>query len=1029
MPPSSLTIPEEHLQPPKFNNKKRPSSSPSATSTARSSSPCPSSSRRTTTTSTTSTNGSNYRDPCDLYATPLTAGNASCCPHLEAYLPTFLDSSGILSSPFDGRKENSRRRCVKTISDVHFASLFENANGTKISNTHNSDTTNNNGANIPTMLPFGSSKDYAFGEEEYKMNLVASGGMTSHYNPLHSKLFLHQRTAGTDDRYHTYPHKNKVLPSESTSSQPSSAKVTAETVPSSFSSSTTTMDQQQQKEEKPSLIQLEDNPQINSHNNNHSLKMKNQLPVQSSDQDQMQKYREDQLQRILQERHLLFTKSRVCSDNGSHGNNGKLKKAVNKKRNRTNNVVVTSSSSSSSSPSSQTNCDIVTNRISSSSFSSSQIDHISKSYTYDNKKHINYNTNKPSSSSERNDDGMSVHMAITKVEHWLDVIRSNRHRYWLLLKRRKARIGDTSNRMIPPQNQKGQEIHCKYCIKKKRNSTAMCTIAPTNTGVKSSTTAPETPNDDSLMECLDCSLIACGPSSCSTQKFKSKQHLMQHFLISGHSFGMTCGPNGSIWCAKCGDFVYHPVLEREKKRVDVQVHAKWLGWDRSRVTARSFGFSHDPMDDFVHITDVPTGGESDIMDTSMPKNESNKKIKIEDGGVDNGMVIWRGFRALYPTDVPHALIEAGQKTFQRIKIFHGLLSDSSSIELRKEAAKVALLSHHPSKSPIVCPVGLYNMGNTCYLGCVLQCLINLHPIQKYFLQEVKHDHSSCEILRCHLSSKQRIEKDSRQPCIGCEVDKLFLEYYGSTIGVNMMNAFEISDNNNINVRKNKENIIREKGLPISATNMLVELWKCQSMSLLAGYEQRDAHEFLQVFLDILSKDCRQFHSRAKKISEEITSKQSFQHPDESSYHDDGDVVTTLFRGSLRSILICDKCGFKRSQKEAFLNISIPLDKELKPEDNTILNESNPTRRKTSMRNKIDLKACLEKFVSPEFLSESLDCQWCKIKTCTIKQHTFAKLPKLLCLHLSRFDAAKNRKIDEPVTFPKQLNMGPYLPQW
>jgi ubiquitin carboxyl-terminal hydrolase 22/27/51 len=52
------------------------------------------------------------------------------------------------------------------------------------------------------------------------------------------------------------------------------------------------------------------------------------------------------------------------------------------------------------------------------------------------------------------------------------------------------------------------------------------------------------------------------------------------------------------------------------------------------------------------------------------------------------------------------------------------------------------------------------------------------------------------------------------------------------------------------------------------------------------------------------------------------------------------------------------------------------------------------------------------------------------QTPTKKQHVVAKLPKVLCLHLKRFDAALNKKIEDFVSFPGAgLNMGPYLPHW
>lgn len=79
---------------------------------------------------------------------------------------------------------------------------------------------------------------------------------------------------------------------------------------------------------------------------------------------------------------------------------------------------------------------------------------------------------------------------------------------------------------------------------------------------------------------------------------------------------------------------------------------------------------------------------------------------------------------------------------------------------------------------------------------------------------------------------------------------------------------------------------------------------------------------------------------------------------------------------------------------------------------------------------LDLQTCLEHFVLPEKLSDLVFCTSCGTRTPTKKQHTFAKLPNVLCLHLKRFDAARNQKIDEFVSFPaRELNMGSFLPQW
>ncbi len=159
----------------------------------------------------------------------------------------------------------------------------------------------------------------------------------------------------------------------------------------------------------------------------------------------------------------------------------------------------------------------------------------------------------------------------------------------------------------------------------------------------------------------------------------------------------------------------------------------------------------------------------------------------------------------------------------------------------------------------------------------------------------------------------------------------------------------------------------------------------------------------------------------------------------------------MFEGCLRNVLVCGVCGCRRSQSEPFINVSLPIfkdrtnfttfpmtSKSTTSEDQPSLlqqQHSNSTSYsaasiRVTRSAKLSLQSCLEQFTTPERLADTVHCYWCNGKTSTIKQHTFSKLPKVLCLHLKRFDARNNKKINDPVTFPiNGLNMGPHLPQW
>ena len=145
-----------------------------------------------------------------------------------------------------------------------------------------------------------------------------------------------------------------------------------------------------------------------------------------------------------------------------------------------------------------------------------------------------------------------------------------------------------------------------------------------------------------------------------------------------------------------------------------------------------------------------------------------------------------------------------------------------------------------------------------------------------------------------------------------------------------------------------------------------------------------------------------------------------------------DIVQHSFGGSLRSVLICETCGYKRAQPGPFLNISLPVAKELVSMNETgninskgvtTTTHSVSTRRNIASKTKINLQACLNQFTSPEPLGDPVHCPICQVKTNTLKQLTFAKLPKILYLHLKRFDALTNKKLRIQFLFFSNLTWG------
>jgi ubiquitin carboxyl-terminal hydrolase 22/27/51 len=95
--------------------------------------------------------------------------------------------------------------------------------------------------------------------------------------------------------------------------------------------------------------------------------------------------------------------------------------------------------------------------------------------------------------------------------------------------------------------------------------------------------------------------------------------------------------------------------------------------------------------------------------------------------------------------------------------------------------------------------GLFNLGSTCFMNCIIQVLIHTPVLRDYFLSD-RHN--------CKLSS-----------CMVCEISNIFQEFYSG------------------------------KSTPLSLHDLLFLIWR--NASHLAGYKQQDAHEFFIATLNLL----------------------------------------------------------------------------------------------------------------------------------------------------------------------------------
>ncbi|XP_028838073.1 ubiquitin carboxyl-terminal hydrolase 2-like isoform X2 [Denticeps clupeoides] len=263
-------------------------------------------------------------------------------------------------------------------------------------------------------------------------------------------------------------------------------------------------------------------------------------------------------------------------------------------------------------------------------------------------------------------------------------------------------------------------------------------------------------------------------------------------------------------------------------------------------------------------------------------------------------------------------------------------------------------------------VGLRNLGNTCFMNSILQCLSNTHDLRDYCLRN------------CHRGDLGG----------NCRAKAALMEEFAK-----LTQTLWTSASNEA----------------ISPSDFKTQIQKYAPRFM--GYNQQDAQEFLRFLLDGLHNEVNRVTVRPRGPAEDLDHL-----PDDekgkrmwSRYIEREDSkVVDLFVGQLKSSLTCNECGFCSTVFDPFWDLSLPIPKKSSGE--------------------VSLIDCIRLFTKEDVLDgdEKPTCQKCKSRRKCTKKFTIQKFPKILVLHLKRFsDAARVRttKLSTFVNFPlKELDL-------
>eukprot|EP01084_Bolivina_argentea_P146877 257067_1 len=198
------------------------------------------------------------------------------------------------------------------------------------------------------------------------------------------------------------------------------------------------------------------------------------------------------------------------------------------------------------------------------------------------------------------------------------------------------------------------------------------------------------------------------------------------------------------------------------------------------------------------------------------------------------------------------------------------------------------------------PIGLQNMGNTCFMNSTLQSLIHTEELRRFFLNNEENKWLS-----------EQLNTDNP---IG----------YGGKIALNFSKLVYKQCEESENTARYWDSV-RPHMIHSNLTGTLRQF---------ADYRQHDAQEFLTNFLDGLHEDLNRIRKKKymeipdfdKKEDEKEGKQREFLH---KRWHEiylkrNHSVCTDLFAGLLKSTVTCPTCNFSAITFDPFMHLLLPL---------------------------------------------------------------------------------------------------------
>lgn len=326
---------------------------------------------------------------------------------------------------------------------------------------------------------------------------------------------------------------------------------------------------------------------------------------------------------------------------------------------------------------------------------------------------------------------------------------------------------------------------------------------------------------------------------------------------------------------------------------------------------------------------------------------------------------------------------------------------SSALEPKKSVELAPIIEYTDSGSSLesldVC-TGLVNLGNSCYMNCILQCLIATPHLSVFLVPSLSSLHG-----RNVVSYKEHINLENSLGLRGV-ITVTFVELLTE--------------------------MLRSKGKSLSPIKFKRVVGSFSPGKQFATMDQQDCIEFLNFMLDSLHEDLNQRLVKSPEERRAIT-ELSVEQETAREYLPvrlastiewerylklNFSIIVDFFQGQYVSQLRCLECQMTSSTYNSFSTLSLPIPEKVGKLTGSIL-----------------LFDCLDLFVETELLDDDnkWHCPRCKRFTKLTKKLVISRLPKILIIHFKRFKIQNGhfKKLENFINYPVNdiLDLTKYWP--